>query len=80
MNERLNNIPEKNKALLRLVVGSTSIMFLVLALYLGIYPQHAADFLAMDLEVVTILSYALAVIAMTDFVIAFILFKPKDRV
>lgn len=80
MSNKLDTMDKHKRTLLRQMVAGSSLFFLGLSLATGFYPQEAAKILGMDAEIVSTLSIVLALVALADFAVAFILFKPKDRV
>lgn len=73
-------LPESKKATLRKTLLGTSLLFFGVSIFSFLNPDQVAQILNMDTDMVNIFSAALALIATSDFIVAFIIFKPKDHV
>lgn len=75
-----NKLPESNKAAVRKVLLGSSLVFLAIGAFCVLSPAQAAQILDMDEGIMMIFAATMGLVAIADFIIAFTVFKPKDRV
>lgn len=75
-----NKLPESKKAEVRKVLIGSTFVFLAIGAFCALSPVQAAQILDMDGDVLVIFAAVMGLVGIADFIIAFTVFKPKDRV
>jgi hypothetical protein len=77
---KINEIPEKQKALIRKAIFGSSVMFIGLSLFGFLNPDALSQITDGDNDIAKILSGVFGLVGIIDFALAFILFRSKERV